>query len=130
MDAKPANLNTAIDELRAELAAAASDSDSLDQKALLIPSFTVALVAFVLAPPANPSNLEVILILEAVFLSALTVVAGFATLRPTGTRLGPNASLLAESLALEPEDFDLRIVGSLVKAVNFQTDAKIGRAHV
>jgi hypothetical protein len=129
MDAKPDNLKTAIDTLRAELDIAMSDSDSLDQKALFVPGFTVALAAFVIAPASQQgTTLQLIMIAAAVLLGAATVVAGFATLRPTATNLGPNASQLANGLGLEPADFDLHVVGSLVQAVNSQTDSNIAKS--
>jgi len=48
-----------------------SDSDALDQKALFVPGFTVALAAFVIAPASQQgTTLQLIMIAAAVLLGA------------------------------------------------------------
>lgn len=129
VDARPENLKTAMEILRAELELAVGDSDSLDQKALLIPGFTVALAAFVLGPTAQPASVgQGLLVGAALFFGALTVIAGFLTLRPTATHLGPSASQLGTGLGLDPADFDLHVVGSLVQAVDSQSASNISKS--
>lgn len=129
MTSRPENLKTAIETLRAELDIAMSDSNGLDQKALLIPSFTLALAAFFLPPTMQQTTpLQVGFIVATVVLGTLTVLAGFATLRPTATKLGPNATELGQGLGLAPADFDLRVVGSLILSVNQQTEGNITKS--
>lgn len=106
-----------------------SDSNALDQKALLIPGFTLALAALFLPPTTqDPTLLQIGLIVAAVVLGALTVIAGFLTLRPAATKLGPNATALGAGLGLEPADFDLRVVGSLTMSVNQQTEYNLTKS--
>jgi hypothetical protein len=130
VDPQRENLRTSMEALRAELDIAMSDSDGLDQKALLIPSFAVALAAFFLSPTViHPGAPQIVLILAAVGLGAATVIAGFATLRPTATHLGPETGQLVEGLTLDPVDFDRHVVGSLVQAVDLQTASNITKSE-
>jgi hypothetical protein len=123
---RPENLKTTIETLRAELDRAMSDSDSLDQKALFVPGFTVGLAAVVLTPAAgHATTLQEVLVGTALLLAAATVVAGFRTLQPTATNLGPGAVEMSGGLGMEPADFDLRIVGSLVESVTRQTASNV-----
>lgn len=127
---EPKNVTTSIDAMNLALDRALGDSNAIDQKGVLVPTFTATLTTVFAAPAASgATGLQIALIAGSVAGTVVSAYYGYRTLRPTGTNIGPNANNLEAGLGLDPATFDQNVLGSLIEAVNDQTEKNIRKSR-
>jgi hypothetical protein len=118
----PETVKAAIPILQAELSLASSNLDGIDRKAALLPPVVIGLGGLLL-PDGPWTGPQTALIGLALVAGVVSVGLVLRVVLPGEWSLGPNAEQVTRGLTMPPADFELRVAGSLAKAVQRSSSA-------